>query len=237
MKQHRSILMLFARSGLYPALGIILLGMLAQGGLFWLAYRGGDWESLRDLLADSRLEWAFGAAWLLLVAWLQDVGTTSEFTFRRLRVGRWALVGWKSLFCTLTLLLFWFCEILLMLALCQFYLEGQGISGGQGLLVTCYRVDFLHTLFPMRNWTRWVSNLFLLVGFGIMAGTGVGTPSRARTSLICILAGLTAFLYVAPMGGAALDAAWAVGGLLAGFVALLRVNEREEEELHDKIRV
>ena len=238
MRQHRSVFMLFVRSSIYPVLGLMSVMSVLQIVLFRLAMESGLYQNLEDTIAGSKIHFVLYVAFWILMGWENWMDTTSssqvDYTWKRLRVPEWTVPVWRSVCSGMWFLSLWLMEGLLVLGLCSWYLSVREVESAQALLLACYRSEFLHSLIPMREWTRWARNLALVVGFGVTTGGCVGKPDKVQIvlSVTCGVVGSTMFL--APMGSNAQDALLTTFALIMAFISVIRWSVRREEPEYEE---
>ena len=233
MRKHKSMFMLFSRSSVYPVLGLLSLMCVVQVGLFCLAINSGEYSTLEMIIEESNIHLAcYVAFWILfgmMTGYACSASGGMEYTLNRLRISRWGIVGWSSLCNTLWFLAFWMVEALLVLALSRYYLDVREVESGQALFLACYRSEFLHSLVPLREWSRWGRNLAMMVGFGVTTGCCVGKIRRGGILVAVVGAAVGAsFFPDAPCSGGG-DALLIVCALGTALVSLILVQEGKEE--------
>ena len=238
MRQHRSVFMLFVRSSIYPVLGLMSVMSVLQIVLFRLAMESGLYQNLEDTIAGSKIHFVLYVAFWILMGWENWMDTTSssqvDYTWKRLRVPEWTVPVWRSVCSGMWFLSLWLMEGLLVLGLCSWYLSVREVESAQALLLACYRSEFLHSLIPMREWTRWARNLALVVGFGVTTGGCIGKPDKAQIILSVTCGGVGSVMFLSPMGNSSGDAALTVFALFMAFVSVIRWNLRGEEPEYEE---
>jgi len=65
----------------------------------------------------------------------------------------------------------WAIQILISYALCRRYIAkaDPALTGAQTIFLAFYRSDFLHSLLPLSELSRWIRNVLLLVCLGLAA--------------------------------------------------------------------
>ena len=238
MKQHGSVFMLFVRSSIYPVLGLMGVMSVLQIILFRVAMERGLYQNLEETIEGSKIHLVVYVAFWILIGWGNWVDTTSssqvDYTWKRLQVPEWTIPAWRSVCIGMWFLAFWFLEGLLVLGLCSWYLDIREVESAQALFLACYRSEFLHSLIPMREWTRWVRNLALVVGFGVTTGGCVGKPDKAQIILSVICGVVGSVMFLVPMGSSSGDAALTVFTLVMAFISVIRWNLRGEEPEYEE---
>ena len=233
MRQHSSVFLLFVRGSIYPVLGLLSVMSVVQVILFRFAMERGVYQSLEQTIEASKIHWVFYVAFWVLLGWENWLDTSSasqmDYTFHRLQIPAWSIMTWRCVCSGLWFLSFWLMEGLLVLGLCSWYLDVKGVESGQALLLACYRSPFLHSLIPLREWTRWVRNLALAVGLGVTTGGSLGKPQRVQIILSVTCGVVGSVMFIQPMGSSSSDALLTVFSLVMAFISVVRWNLRMEE--------
>lgn len=240
MRQYTSVFMLYARSTFWKIFGLTLGLGAVQAGLFWWRLGAGaelDPETfeltLEEVLEMSRIHWVFGVLVVLTVVLLGRVGGgNADYTFRRLSVPYWTVIGIQALYNSLCLLMLWMAEALLVLGLCRYGLNVMGVESHQALFLACYRGDFLHNLVPMADVGRWVRNItfVLSVGFTTACAPAMNRKSKMGFLEVDVLLVFAVMFCTNPMGETSGDVAWIVGFAVMVFIALARLSAAKEDE-------
>ena len=238
MRQHGSVFMLFVRSSIYPVLGLMSVMSVLQIVLFRLAMERGLYQNLEETIEGSKIHLVFYVAFWILIGWGNWLDTTSssqvDYTWKRLQVPEWTVLAWRSVCGGMWFLSFWLLEGLLVMGLCSWYLDMREVESAQALFLACYRSQFLHSLIPMREWTRWVRNLALVIGFGVTTGGCVGKPDKAQIILSVTCGGVGSVMFLAPMGNESGDVVLTVFTLIMAFISVIRWNLRREEPEYEE---
>lgn len=233
MRKHRSMFMFFSRSSVYPVLGLLSILCVVQVILFRLAMNSGLYPTLEDTIVGSKLHLVYFVAFWVLLGMM--IGVTSsasggmEYTLERLRISRWGIIGWSSVSNTLWFLVFWLVEALLVLGLSSYYLKVMEVGSQQALFLACYRSEFLHSLVPLREWTRWGRNMALTVGLGVSTGCCVGKIRKGGVIAAVTCAAIESVMFMAPPCNGSGDALLTVCALVIALVSLILVHEGRGE--------
>jgi len=171
MKQHISYWMLLCRSTVFKILAILAAMTAVEAGLFFI--RGRDAIGLEQMVDATWLKWLFGAALIVMTVLLGSVlcesGGKLDYTLRRLRLRRRSLFIWQAVYNFLCLVLLWLVQLFVALMLCWLWMrEREGVSS-QALFLAFYRSDFLHSLLPLEDVSRWARNVVCFAFMGIAA--------------------------------------------------------------------
>lgn len=188
MRPHLSVLMLLARSTIYKVLGLLLALALVEGALFHLALvsnGSGDsgFVSLERAFAQSRIPIVFGVCFLVMTILIERTGhapgSKQEYTLWRLSVSERSVFAWQALYNTSCYIMLWAAQLFVALALCRLYLlrTNPAFTSHQTVLLAFYRNNFLHSLLPLDEVSRWVSNVAVIIGVGV---TSASVPFERR---------------------------------------------------------
>lgn len=232
MKKYGSVFALFTRSTMYR-LFILLFGMAAaEAALFWVAMQTP--ASLEATFTQSRIPWACAIFFVLFAAVLArsgcDRGAKTGYTLRRLRIGHKSVFFCQSAYNAACYFIFWAVQTAIVFALFRYYTAAADASyvGSQSVLLAFYRDDFLHSLLPLEETSRYVRNGILAVCLGI---TTAYFPMRQRAektafepiALVC----LTLPFFPGGMGSFDGDMLLSVVALSLVAVVLWHVFEQE----------
>lgn len=233
MKRYTSIFMLLARSTVYKLLAILLWTAAAHTAAFYLLKPG---QTLERVFDHPVMQVIFGVGLvlmaLLLVSTLSESGGKLDYTLRRLRVGHQALFISQCVYNVACCLVFWAAEVLTVFALCRVWEAGQEEVSHQLVYLAFYRSEFLHSLLPLDDVTRYVRNLLLFGGLGV-AGACAPVIQRRGKSNLAFLGVALAIGVIFPGGIAEVsrDALLGFGGVLFGFVpSILAWGEEFQNE-------
>ncbi len=172
MRKELSVLMLAARSSIYK-ICMVLLGMVVLQIVF--LRRG--WQgavSLERIIEVSYIEKIFYIAFLgiyFILIWTESKkGSQFEYTLRRLGISRkrvfflWA--GYNS--CCLFIL--FAVQIFISICIGRVYLEWADPMdrSAQSLFLAFWRNDFLHSLLPLAEVSRWIRNGLMILAMGLV---------------------------------------------------------------------
>ncbi len=185
-----SLFGLWARRTWKRALAIFA-GMAAVelGFFLWAALRSGDGRLLHIMeTANPAIEGFL--AFSLLTCVLAGIGpmggTRPDYTLRRLSVPPRKVFLIRAAHNTLWYLVFWGVQLAVALGLCLLRQRlFPAIRGRQDVLLTFYRVPYLHALLPLGDWFLYVRNLLF---FALM---GCATAVDARRGLLYACVGLS----------------------------------------------
>lgn len=204
--KHLSVLMLYVRGMIAPLIGIMALLAGAQTGLFlWARQNGAESLEVMTQSAQWRLVFLVGIV-MLTVLLSRTYG--GDYIIRRLRISERAAFLWHSLACFCCFALLWMTEVIVSTVLCQYFvsLSAENVLSGQALFLAFYRSDFLHSILPLEEVSRWV---YLLTTFIAMAFAMANAIVRMRYGhkampLLLILISFL-WLFQRPIGSYASD--------------------------------
>jgi len=190
MRNHLSVLMLFARSSIYKVLAVFAAMIAAEGILGYFALRntlaaqtllknGG----MEQFVEETQIGLVFAAAFVLISVFLCRTGcafgSKTDYTLGRLSITpRWVFI-WQFVYNTMIYLLLWGLQIVLSVGICAAY-EATALEGyvnHQSIFLCFYRNDFLHSLLPLAAWAGWMRNIVLVLTLGACAAA---YPVRQR---------------------------------------------------------
>lgn len=232
MKKYGSVFMLLARSTVYRLFVLLVAMALAEGALFWVAMKTP--ASLEATFTQSRISWTCAVFFLLFAAVLArsgcDRGAKTGYTLRRLRIGHQSVFFCQSAYNAVCYFIFWAVQTAIVFALFRYYAAAADASyvGSQSLLLAFYRDDFLHSLLPLKETSRYVRNGVLAVCLGT---TTAYFPMRQRAGKTAVepivLVGLTLPFFPGGMGSFDGDMLLSVVALSLVAVVLWHVFEQE----------
>ena len=183
MKQHLSVLGLFARSSLWKVMAVLVLMSGIEIFMFEkelqsaLAAHAADvglgFPQLERLLDRSAANvWfaiAFGIISLLLCLPGCEFRARSGYTLQRLSIGEISVFLWQLTYNIFVYFLLAVWQTALCYGLCLHYvaIAPAEVVSGQTLFLAFYRSELLHALLPMADLALWLRNLFLLLALGI----------------------------------------------------------------------
>ena len=174
MKKHLSVLGLWARIYGWKVVCVLALMAVLETVLFgWRLFHPAEAPpAAEDVLEGMPL---IAGATALTVVFLLIQGGDSRpgagYTLRRLSVREEAAVLWKAGFDLLCLLGLWAVQTAAAAGLCAWYAASlpPEYRSGQTVFLAFYRVNFLHNLLPLDNWSGWVRNGILLTALAFAA--------------------------------------------------------------------
>lgn len=227
--RHLSVLMLYVRGAIVPLFGIMVLMTAVQTGLFWWAILDGA-ASLNEVVASAWWRAVWTAAVILLflaMARMQDGG----YLVRRLCITERAVFFWHSLSCFLCFLLLWLTEVITVTLLCRYFVTLPAAEhwSGQALFLAFYSNDFLHSLLPLEEVSRWG---FLLLSFAMLSLIAADSVARMRynskISLLLSIVLMVLWFFQRPVGSITSDVCLMMGYLVIMVYILWDVKNFEE---------
>lgn len=178
MKKEWSVLMLVVRSSINKIL-VVLVGMsVLQIGFFSFVVKRHALEKvilLEKIIEIGQIQPIFYIGFFLIgiiLAWAEGrKGSQWEYTLWRLGISRERVFFLWSAYNIWCFFVLFAVEIFLVIGMGNFYLEGMDVTNrsSQSLFLAFWRNDFLHSLLPLSEGSRWIRNeLFaVLLGLGI----------------------------------------------------------------------
>lgn len=177
VRKHISVLMLYARSSIAPLLCTVILVAGIQTGLFlWELQHSAT--ALETVIQPDSFKGVFISGIIFLVAFLYRMNG-GGYTLRRLRITERTVFLWHVLSCFFCFVILWMAEIVVLTALCRYYLAQEIASGlsNQALFLAFYRNAFLHSILPLESVSRW---FYLFFSFASLAFVTAGAVVRKR---------------------------------------------------------
>ena len=238
MKKHLSVLMLLARSSIYPLLALLAAVAAAQAGAFLLAARMAQGVVSPEILVkNGRLSLIFAAGFLALSALACTFGTETSarqrYTLRRLRIGERAVYAWQAAYNAACFLLYWATGALTAMALTALYLRGcpAGEVTGQSLFLTFFRNDYLHSLVPLQDWPRLVRNLIFAAALGLStAYVPYGHSRSGKGANAIALIAMVTVTFVRGVGEYTGDLFYALFALMLGSRCIFAVCDIDPDD-------
>ena len=211
MRQHLSVLMLAARSTIYKILGLFAFTAVAECALFYFALQktlGGEPLALEQLMSESRIALVCGVSFLLLCALLSLTGceiggSKLRYTLQRLSIGEITIVFWWAVYNVACFFLFWALHVVIVLLLSRLYVARMDTAyvSGQTILLAFYRNNFLHSLLPLAETSRYIRNAIFVLSLGISAACFAYRQRRGeKVFAIVVLAMLVVVYFSKAMG-------------------------------------
>lgn len=109
-----------------------------------------------------------GMTWLLSQTGTQKNGQIG-YTLGRLSISEREVFWWQALYNGGCYLILWAAQVLTMLGLGVLYtkMADPSMVTSQTILLACYRSDYLSSLLPLVNMSRWLWMVILLVGLAL----------------------------------------------------------------------
>lgn len=182
MKKYISVLALAVRSSIFQVLGVLSALSAAELGMLYLyiaGVAGAETGSLKvsadlgEAVSRLHLRNIFIAAVILLalgLAWSvsRTKGSRPEYTLRRLNVGRKRIFVLWSVYHALCIALLFAVQILLIFLIDALLLRSLHVEAQpQRLFMAFFREDFLHSLIPLKEWSRLIRNLVMILSVGM----------------------------------------------------------------------
>lgn len=208
-RKHLSVLMLYTRSSIAPLLcAVVLIGSIQTGLFLWELQRGTS--ALETVIHPDSFKGVFIGGIIFFVAFLYRMNG-GGYTLRRLRISERTVFLWHVLSCFLCLIILWMAEILVLTALCRYFLTQEITSGlsNQALFLAFYRNAFLHSILPLESVSRWI---YLFCTFASLAFVTAGAVVRKRygrnirnNAPLSMTVVAMLFYFVRPLGSLASD--------------------------------
>lgn len=183
MRKHLSVLMLIARSTIYKILMLFLLIACTEWFLFRFSLKsallaansGLGMEALESVVSNSRIGWVFVVCLVITAVLLCmtgcEYGSKQGYTLRRLSISEGSVFIWQSIYNIFCFFMLWALQAMIAYALCSLYLAkvDPGLTSVQTIFLAFYRNDFLHSILPLSEASRWIRNILLFICLGLGA--------------------------------------------------------------------
>ncbi len=209
--------------------------------MFYFTWKRPDGEllGLEQLVSQSRLALISGAFFLLLCVLLSlngcEVGGSKlRYTLGRLSVGEKTIVFWWAIYNVVCFFLFWVVQLVIVLLLGRLYLAWTDAAyvSGQTIMLAFYRNNFLHSLLPLAETSRYIRNAMFVLGLGISAAYFSFRQRHGEKGIaIVILALLVVVYFSRAMGSFGSDLALSLTtlGIIGGAVGIWKERGLEDE--------
>ena len=232
MKTYTSVIALYARATLGKLLAILALTGLVEAGLFYLQMTPS--MSLEAVFAQTHIPLVCAAGFALYIAVLtMPAFLKAGYTLSRMRLTLKGRFLCHVVYNVLCFLIFWGFQVTLLVGLFHWFgtQAEEAVFGPQSILLTFYRVDFLHSLLPLADWLLYLRNAVLMVGVGAMTALPLSRQGSRGSYIWLAILGLGAmWLFPAPL--TTFGGSWAliVIALLVFGATLILQNTVDEVE-------
>ena len=236
MKQQLSLFTLSIRASFYKILAVLGLSGVVQAVLFYMALDTG--AGLETTFARAFCSVVFVFTFLgityLLLRWHSGRGSNVSYTLRRLGLPERTFLLWNALYCALVYLIFWAAQLGFALLFCKYYtmVTDPELLNPQTVFLAFYRSDYLHSLLPLAETSRWVRNIAYVIGLGACVSAA---PCMERRKIRPVLSALSITLFVScfarPVGDIGFDLAQAILALGGGAYALASCWKEVPDEI------
>ena len=242
MKQHKTLFLLFLRHTAWKVLLILAGSAVLQAALFRFLMPDPTRYSLETVLqnTESWLWWAALITFAIIVGLLLSATTVrgkgrTDYLLDRLAIPPREVILCQGISNSLTILLFWAAEALVLLGLCRMYGAMGGHLGPQTIFLATWQNDLLHSFLPTEEVSRWIRNLIwcVAVGFTAAAGSAQLRQKEKAIGIFCLI-GCSGAIFRCPMGNLALDVFYSLLALGFAAVTLYNAFTLGKEEDHEE---
>ncbi len=202
-----SVFALCIRASFGKILAVLALSGLVQTVLFWIAMDPSNLSaSFQNAYVDLVFRLTFLLTLFLLIRW--QTASTSGYTLRRLAVSEWTFTLLNALYNALVLLIFWAVQTGIALVLCKLFLMNTAdhLVNPQTVFLAFYRDNYLHSLLPLAEISRWARNIAYTLSIGICAAAGPCMMRRGQGIILSLCPAVLYFLVcVRPVGEIGFD--------------------------------
>lgn len=211
MKKYMSVMMLAARNSIYKIIGLLVVTGAVQLGVFYLLInRITDWKgAYYDFVLDqsSPVNWiaVISGISLVLVCMLliypecEYGGSRISYSIGRLQAAEKSIFFLWTIYHVIILMIFWFVQILIAYGACVICLNQPGaasMADAQSIFLAFYLDDFLHSLMPLHESSRYIRNVFLILGMAFSISDFSWKQRRGRKSFsIVVLLAVTLIFF------------------------------------------
>lgn len=232
MKKYTSVIALYARATLGKLLALLVLTGLVETGLFYLAMDPA--LPLEAVFANTHIPLACAVGFGLCVALLtlpafQKAGYTLGRTQLNLRARYLCHICYNAL----CFLMFWSFQVCLLVGLFHWFgtRADETMFGPQSILLAFYRTDFLHSLLPLADWTRYLRNVALILGLAAMTARPLTRRgSRGSQIGLVVLTLCAMWVFPAPLTSRPMDWFLMIISLIALGINIVLQDTNEEVE-------
>ena len=248
MKKYISIFELFARNTIYKILLVLVAMGAAQIAMFrkvmqeWIPqdYYEMNIQTVEHYMLEYMVDQShsvifMGIAFVLITAILCwngcNLGSKSSYTLQRLQVKEKTIFMMQGIYNSLCYILLLAVQTGIFFIQSNLYTAQAGHVTNQTVFLAFYRNGFMHSILPLEGMARWICNILIIVGCGLVTAVFSYLQRRGKVAwsvfavVICVILG-----YVQELGEqlelVTAFIIWAV----VGFVVYYHVFQRKEEE-------
>ncbi len=218
MKQHKTLFLLFLRHTAWKVLLILAGSAAVQVALFRFLIPAPARNSLESCLGSIETYlWAVVLLTFAVIVGLLLGATTgrgkgrTDYLLDRLAIPPREVILCQGISNSLSILLFWAAEALVLLGLCRMYGAMDGHLGPQTIFLATWQNDLLHSFLPTEEVSRWVRNLIWCVAVGFTAAAGSAQLRQKEKAVgIFFLIGASGAFFRCPMGNLGLDVVYSL---------------------------
>lgn len=111
-----------------------------------------------------------------------NFGSVSGYTLKRLRISEWEIFLVQSAYNLMCYIMLMGVQLGLLLVMGHLYMTQADDVSSQTIFLAFYRHDFMHSILPMEEWMRYLTNLLMLGGVSV---TVAGVPYFQRNGKFC----------------------------------------------------
>ena len=236
MRKHLSVFMLYVRSSIYRLIILLVLMAAAEIALLYFSVERcmvSGYISLERMFSKSYIGLVMGAAFVLLTVQLSIIGcergSKQSYTLQRLSVNETAVFAWQALFNAMAYFILWAAQLALVWAMSIYGTEKMGdLASNQNIFLAFYRNDFLHSLLPLAETSRFVRNIFLVVALGLSSALFSYHNRRKKFGIsIIFMVLITALPFAGSVGNIETDAVQILSSVCVIIWSVYRVCLKE----------
>ena len=192
MRKHLSVFMLMLRSGVYKML-IIMLGMaVVEAAILAIMPEAGT-QTLNELVDSSQIYYVYLLATAFTVALMLSVcsfgSAKPRYTLARLSVSEKTVMFWHWLAAFLVFILLWLWQIMLIYAFALWHsaVAEPGYISSQSIYLANFRSQFIHSVLPLEDTSRFIRNIVMALCMGGVCATGAHNVRRGKKPVAAIM--------------------------------------------------
>ena len=192
MRKHLSIFMLILRSSIYKLL-VIMLGMAVVEAAILAIMPEAKTQTLNELIDSSQIYYAYLVAAAITVALMLSVcsfgSSKPRYTLARLSVSEKCVMYWHWLAAFLVFILLWLWQIMLLQAFALWHsaVAEPGYISSQSIYLANFRSQFIHSLLPLEDTSRFIRNVVMALCMGGICATGAHNVRRGKKPMAPIV--------------------------------------------------
>lgn len=242
MRQYFSAIAIAARSTIYKILAIMILMTTVEIALFTAVVNKfpADYPFLlEEVIVQSKIPFIFAITFLALCAilcmfGLNGYGSQVKYTINRLSISEKTISMLWSVYNIFCFILLWAVQLITVFLLSKIYLNSINSSfyNTHTVFLTFYNSDFLHSLLPLDEYSRYIRNIILILGLSLSCTCFSFKQRRGKKSFsFIVLAIITMMFFSQGIGNFSADLFLSIISLIASMHSIYTIwwGEYNEE--------